>query len=111
MNELQTSPPQEQETSARAELIETRRGQTGGHNKNHMNSRNDRISRNTRIAKEQKENKKEETSEGRKEELGPEKTTNRHCLHVVFIILLTQTQISILYEGFYMDDNRYLLAF
>ena len=31
MNELQTSPPQEQETSARAKLIETRRGQTGGH--------------------------------------------------------------------------------
>ena len=73
MNELQTSPPQEQETSARAKLIEARRRQTGGHNKSHMNSRNDRISRNTRIAKEQKENKKEETSEGRKEEEGPEK--------------------------------------
>ena len=85
MNELQTSPPQEQETSARAKLIETRRGQTGGHNKNHMNSRNDRISSNTRIAKEQKENKKEETSEGRKEELGPEKTQPTDTVCMLFL--------------------------
>ena len=68
MNDLQASPPQGQETSARAKLIETRGRQTGGHNRSHMNSRHDRISRNTRIAKEQKENKKEERSKGRKEE-------------------------------------------
>ena len=68
MNDLRTSPPQGQETSARAKLIETRGRHTGGHNKSHMNSRNDRISRNTRIAKEQKEHKKEERSKGRKEE-------------------------------------------
>ena len=68
MNDLQASPPQRQETSARAKLIETTGRHTGGHNKSHMNNRNDRISGNTRLAKEQKENKKEERSKGRKEE-------------------------------------------